>query len=185
MVPKVNYQSWAAGKNFSLGDFLIFNTDKNHSVVQTYNITTYRKCDYNDADSDDTVEWATGESEFNRDPVTLEVPLLKEGMTYFFSGDYDGDQCKHGQHFKINVTHGQGLPESLKSPSEQSPAPTSPDDENSVPDNVIPSNFDNPKDDTGSVKPTSAAGETLVGMRKDGGRFILVSVLIWLMVVLG
>ncbi|KAK6934474.1 hypothetical protein RJ641_034629 [Dillenia turbinata] len=57
----------------------------------------------------------------------LAVPLVKEGMNYFFSGDYDGDQCKHGQHFKINVTYGRGLPESLKNPADKSPAPTSPD----------------------------------------------------------
>ncbi|ONK67438.1 uncharacterized protein A4U43_C05F40 [Asparagus officinalis] len=47
--PKIDYKKWAAAKDFALGDFLIFNTDKNHSVVQTYNETTYEHCDYNDA----------------------------------------------------------------------------------------------------------------------------------------
>ncbi|KAK1319433.1 hypothetical protein QJS10_CPB04g00472 [Acorus calamus] len=101
--PKINYQRWVAGKNFSLGDFLIFNTDKNHSVIQTYNLITYKRCDYNNANANDTVVWSAGQ------PVVA-VPLLKEGMTYFFSGNYDGKQCKHGQHFKIKVLHGLGLP---------------------------------------------------------------------------
>lgn len=55
---------------------------------------------------------------------------MKVGPTYFFSGDYDGDQCKNGQHFNINVTRGQGLPASMASPSADSPAasPESGDD---------------------------------------------------------
>lgn len=74
--------------------------------------------------------------------------MLKEGPTYFFSGDYDGDQCRNGQHFMINVTHGQGLPKSLEDPSNESPGPTSPqsgDDGESAPDTIVPSNFNNPK----------------------------------------
>ncbi|KAJ0978038.1 hypothetical protein J5N97_013512 [Dioscorea zingiberensis] len=156
MEPKVDYQKWVSGKNFSLGDFLIFNTDVNHTVVQTYNVTIYKHCDYNDADSDDTIEWSTGEPEVSNKPVSVAVPLVKEGINYFFSGNYDGEQCKHGQHFKINVTHGQGLPESLRTPVPDSPAPASPDDDDNVPDTVIPSNFDNPKGG-GEVKAASAA----------------------------
>ncbi|KAM0947905.1 putative Phytocyanin domain, cupredoxin [Dioscorea sansibarensis] len=163
--PKVNYQKWVAGKNFSLGDFLIFNTDKNHTVVQTYNLTIYKHCDYNDADSDDTIEWSAGEPEVSSEAVTMAVPLVKEGMNYFFSGNYDGEQCKHGQHFKINVTHGQGLPESLKSPVPDSPAPSSADDGDNVPDTVIPSNFDNPTNG-GEVKAASGAagGNMRIGL---------------------
>lgn len=123
----------------------VFNTDSNHSVIQTYNITTYKACDYDDAEDDDTIQWATGEPAVTTQPVSVAVPLVKEGMTYFFSSDYDGEQCKNGQHFKINVTHGQGLPNSLKSPStDSSPAPSSSADDDSVPDTVIPSNFNNP-----------------------------------------
>lgn len=86
----------------------------------------------------------------------MAVPLVKEGMNYFFSGNYDGEQCKHGQHFKINVTHGQGLPESLKNPVPDSPAPNSADNSDNVPDTVIPSNFDNPING-GDVKAASGA----------------------------
>ncbi|XP_065878073.1 early nodulin-like protein 18 [Euphorbia lathyris] len=147
--PNLNYQKWAASKNFSLGDFLLFNTNTNHSVVQTYNETVYELCDDNGSEGNDTIEWS------NLDPsntatqlVTVPVPLLKEGTSYFFSSDYDGDQCKNGMHFKINVTHGRGLPESLKSPDEQAPAPNSPDvsGDDVVPDTIVPANFDNPKD---------------------------------------
>uniref|UniRef100_A0A5B7B9S5 Phytocyanin domain-containing protein n=1 Tax=Davidia involucrata TaxID=16924 RepID=A0A5B7B9S5_DAVIN len=147
--PNVNYQKWVAGKNFSLGDFLIFNTDNNHSVVQTYNFTTYKHCDFSDALDNDTTEWSAADpSSTTPHAVSVAVPLLKVGMTYFFSSDYDGEQCEHGQHFKINVTYGQGLPESLKNPSDESLAPTSPQagDDESVPDTAIPSNFNNPQE---------------------------------------
>uniref|UniRef100_A0A2P2JUN9 Uncharacterized protein MANES_02G136300 n=1 Tax=Rhizophora mucronata TaxID=61149 RepID=A0A2P2JUN9_RHIMU len=159
---KVNYQKWADGKNFSLGDFLIFNTDNNHSVVQTYNFTTYKHCDYNNALDSDTIEWSTSDpSNTATHPTTVAVPLLKEGLTYFFSGNYDGDQCKNGQHFKINVTHGQGLPESLKSPADQAPAPNSPDisGDDSVPETIVPANFDHPdrQDESDSKDPGSAS----------------------------
>ncbi|XP_020087605.1 blue copper protein isoform X2 [Ananas comosus] len=181
MEPKVDYQKWASGKIFSLGDFLIFNTDKNHSVVQTYNATTYKLCDYNDASDGDTVEWSAGEPEFSKAAVTVAVPLLKEGPTYFFSGDYDGEQCENGQQLAINVTHGQGLPDSLKNPSDQSsPAPASPDDEKSVPDTVVPSNFDHPTTTTNdtAVEPTSDAGTVARKFcRLSLGSAVLVSVL--------
>lgn len=147
--PNVNYQKWVAAKNFSLGDFLIFNTDNNHSVIQTYNVTTYKLCDYEDAQDNDTIQWSSADpSATTPHPVTVSVPLLKEGMVYFFSSDYDGEQCKNGQHFKINVTHGQGLPESLKNPPEESPGPISPTsgDEESTPDTIVPSNFNHPQE---------------------------------------
>ncbi|MCL7036630.1 hypothetical protein MKW94_029099 [Papaver nudicaule] len=159
--PDVNYQKWVSGKDFSLGDFLIFNTDSNHSVVQTYNVSTYKRCNYDDAEDDDTTQWSSADPSSTAPvPVTVAIPLVKEGMTYFFSSDYDGEQCKHGQHFKINVAHGSGLPPSMKTPdaSEPSPAPTkstSGDDDDADestpnPDTVVSSNFNNPKQSTGT-----------------------------------
>ncbi|KAF9592153.1 hypothetical protein IFM89_012582 [Coptis chinensis] len=147
--PTVNYQKWVAGKNFSLGDFLMFNTDSNHSVVQSYNFTTYKRCDYDNAENDDTTQWSQGEpSAVTPDPVFVAVPLLKEGMTYFFSGDYDGEQCKHGQRFKMNVTHGLGLPASLKNPPAVAQSPRNQDDADSTPDpeTTISSDFNHPKE---------------------------------------
>ncbi|XP_021911504.1 blue copper protein [Carica papaya] len=163
--PGVDYQEWADGKHFSLGDFLIFNTDNNHSVVQTYNFTTYKLCDDYDALGNDTIDWlAADPSAISPQPVTVAVPLVKEGMNYFFSGYYDGEQCEYGQRFKINVTHGQGLPQSLKSPAEESPAPYSPqagDDDESAPDTIVPSNFDHPRDESDVVQDDSAASISL------------------------
>ncbi|KAL2456248.1 early nodulin-like protein 18 [Abeliophyllum distichum] len=124
----VDYQKWVSAKNFTLGDFLIFNTDNNHSVIQTYNFTTYKLCDYEDALDNDTIQWSSDDpSSTTPHPVSVAVPLVKVGMNYFFSSDYDGWQCQKGQHFKINVTHGQGLPPSLRTPSDNSPAPVSPE----------------------------------------------------------
>lgn len=135
--------------------------------MQTYNFTTYKECDYDDALDSDTKLWSAADpSNTATSGVTVPVPLLKEGTTYFFSSDYDGDQCRSGQHFKINVSHGKGLPESLKSPSEQSPAPNSADYNNdeSAPDLVVPSTFNKPRgnqnsndDDGDNVKKQSGA----------------------------
>ncbi|KAI9114127.1 hypothetical protein K1719_014777 [Acacia pycnantha] len=170
--PSVNYQKWISGKQFSLGDFLIFNTDNNHSVIQTYNFTTYKQCDYDDAQDSDTTQWSASDpSATEPHPVTVAVPLVKEGMTYFFSSDYDGEQCKNGQQFKINVSYGQGLPKNLKEyspPSPQhdasSPSPSSPNsgDEDAAPDTIVPSNFNNPrqedKGDDDADEKSSASG---------------------------
>ncbi|KAI5673791.1 hypothetical protein M9H77_14155 [Catharanthus roseus] len=174
--PGFDYQKWADahGNSFTLGDFLIFNTDNNHSVVQTYNFTTYKSCNYDDALENDTIQWSSADpSSTSPRPVTVPVPLLKLGITYFFSGDYDGEQCLNGQNFKINVTYGQGLPPSLKSPSSSSSsssadAPISPaanpdfDPEDSAPETLVPSNFDHPQnvsDDstTNTDQPSKAA----------------------------
>ena len=103
----------------------VFNTDKNHSVVQTRNGTLYKSCDYNDSGPDDTVEWSAAAPEFSKDAVTVAVPLLKEGRAYFFSGNYDGEQCESGQRFAIDVAHGQGLPPDLRPPVADAPAPSS------------------------------------------------------------
>uniref|UniRef100_A0A6N2L318 Phytocyanin domain-containing protein n=1 Tax=Salix viminalis TaxID=40686 RepID=A0A6N2L318_SALVM len=153
----VDYQKWADGKNFSLGDFLIFNTDTNHSVVQTYNFTTYKLCDYENSGDNDTVEWSSANpSNTLTQGATVAVPLLKEGPSYFFSGDYDGEQCDNGQHFKITVSHGKGLPDSLKDPSDQAPAPNAADYD-STPDTVVPFDFNNPHDQDTDVKKDSGS----------------------------
>lgn len=179
--PAVDYQNWTVGKNFSLGDFLIFNTDNNHSVVQTYNFTTYNLCDYDDASENDTTEWSAADpSAITPYAVTVSVPLVKEGTHYFFSGNYDGEQCQNGQQFKINVTLGEGLPESMRDDSsDQAPAPAIPDSGDrteSAPDTIVPSSFDNPRNDvadhdnnnnneaSGSVSIMSFSSLLLVGI---------------------
>jgi len=160
MKANVDYAKWAAGKNFSLGDFLIFNTDSNHTVVQTYNQTTYKTCDLADASDDDTTEWSTSQPSTDATPTTVPVPLLKEGTTYFFSGDYDGWQCNKGQKFEINVTHGQGLPAALLTPPAATPPPT--DDGNdtpaitNVPDVTGPAADTPPETDTANASDAAA-----------------------------
>ncbi|CAN8311760.1 unnamed protein product [Cochlearia groenlandica] len=149
--PSANYQKWADSKSFSLGDFLIFNTDSNHSVVQTYDLKTYKECDYNNGHEDNTTtEWsASNPSSTSPVPVSVNVPLVKEGFNYFFSGNYDGEQCKFGQHFKVNVTHGQGLPDNDDDETAPGPDKSSQsggDDDEVAPDTIVPANFDHPKD---------------------------------------
>ncbi|KAI4373636.1 hypothetical protein MLD38_011742 [Melastoma candidum] len=181
MNPAVDYGNWVSGKNFSLGDFLLFNTDTNHSVVQTYNYTTYASCDYADALDNDTIQWSSADpSNTDTHAVTIPVPLLKEGPNYFFSGDYDGDQCRNGQHFGINVTHGQGLPESLRSPQDEAPSPNSPDSgsDDSAPDKVIPSDFSNPVNATKGDEATGSGLNRLV----DYGIMIVAGIMMQIMI---
>lgn len=146
--PTVDYQKWASSKTFSLGDFLIFNTDNNHTVVQTYNSTIYTLCDDSSALDNDTINYASPDpSAAAVHPVSAAVPLLKVGPTYFFSSFYDGEQCENGQKFSINVTQGQGLPPSLKPPTPESPGPVSQESgDDTMPDTIVPANFDHPKD---------------------------------------
>nr|GEX22958.1 blue copper protein [Tanacetum cinerariifolium] len=147
----VDYQKWASSKTFSLGDFLIFNTDNNHTVVQTYNSTIYTLCDDSGALDNDTINYASPDpSAATVHPVSAAVPLLKVGPTYFFSSFYDGEQCENGQKFSINVTQGQGLPPSLRPPTPESPGPVSQESgDDTVPDTIVPANFDHPKDLSG------------------------------------
>nr|GMD61689.1 blue copper protein-like [Ipomoea batatas] len=140
-----NSSSKKAAKSSLLDECAVFNTDTNHSVIQTYNFTTYKRCNYDD--DDNATQWSYGDpSATSPQPTTVPVPLMKVGMTYFFSGDYDGEQCRNGQRFRVNVTYGQGLPPSLKTPDE-SPAPVSPQsgDDDAVPDTLVPAYFDNPR----------------------------------------
>ncbi|KAJ7960513.1 Blue copper protein [Quillaja saponaria] len=75
-------------------------------------------------------------------------------VNILFSSDHDGEQCKNGQQFKIIVTRGQGLPASLKTLTENAPSPANPDagDEESAPETVVPSNFNNPKQESDDEK---------------------------------
>lgn len=164
---------------------VVFNTDNNHSVVQTYNFITYKHCDFNNAQDNDTTEWLAGDQSATAvGAVTVAVPLLKEGMTYFFSGFYDGEQCKHGQRFKVNVTHGQGLPESLKNPSNESPGPTSQEsggDDESAPETVVPSNFNNPQGDGSDTDVEASRSVSLIEYSGFlDGKLNGVVILLWL-----
>lgn len=145
-------------------------------MVQTRNGTLYKSCDYNDSGPDDTLEWSAAAPEFSKDAVTVAVPLLKEGRTYFFSGNYDGEQCENGQRFAIDVAHGQGLPPDLRPPAADAPAPAAgPADGAAVLDFSHPKNVTTPSasdDDRdlsgGGDDATSGAGRTLARIGSGG-----------------
>ncbi|KAG9445193.1 hypothetical protein H6P81_016533 [Aristolochia fimbriata] len=127
--PSANYSIWAQSLKFNLGDYLVFNTNSNHTVVQTYNETSYRNCDAGDDESDGDVSVYTGGEGFGQ-PALIAVPLTKVGSNYFFSGADDGDECEHGMKFEIKVNQGRGLPPSLNQP----PPPPYKDPSQSPPD---------------------------------------------------
>ncbi|XP_071709225.1 early nodulin-like protein 18 [Rutidosis leptorrhynchoides] len=177
----VDYQKWASSKTFSLGDFLIFNTDNNHTVVQTYNSTIYTLCDDSNALDNDTFQYASPDpSAAAVHPVSVAVPLLKVGPTYFFSSDYDGEQCNNGQHFSINVTQGQGLPPSLRTPSpDTAPGPVSEESgDDTVPATTVPANFDHPKnitsDDTADDESDDGGNKKSNGVNTQTSTWILI-----------
>ncbi|KAJ1685535.1 hypothetical protein LUZ63_016925 [Rhynchospora breviuscula] len=124
--PSANYSDWAASQTFYLGDFLVFNTNTNSSVVQTSNDTTYSLCDATNDDGNQTFLWGSDGGDSNSSnptPEVLEIPLIYEGPNYFFSDTMDGNQCQNGMKFEINVLHGNGLPPALKQPPSPSPVP--------------------------------------------------------------
>ncbi|KAH0980408.1 hypothetical protein GBA52_007585 [Prunus armeniaca] len=106
-----NYSSWAASQTFNLGDYLIFNTSTNQTVIETYNETTYRGC----TPDDDAFEYGGGSTAFG-EAQTIAVPLTLEGPAYYFSGAGDGAQCQQGMAFAIQVNKGLGLPPILNQP---------------------------------------------------------------------
>ncbi|KAK4801530.1 hypothetical protein SAY86_022017 [Trapa natans] len=110
-----NFSSWAASNTFSLGDFLIFNTNTNQTVVLTYNLTTYKACNTDDASDADTFHYDSGNSVFAK-KISIPVPLTNEGLNYFFSDIDGGVQCLNGMQFAIDVKYGAGLPPSLNQP---------------------------------------------------------------------
>ncbi|KAG4937098.1 hypothetical protein AAZX31_18G204600 [Glycine max] len=109
-----NYSSWASTQTFDLGDYLIFNTNSNQTVVQTYNKTTYLNCTADDSDNG-TFVYNGGSRGFG-EALTVAVPLTIVGPNYFFSDAGDGVQCQHGLAFEIAVLRGLGLPPSLNQP---------------------------------------------------------------------
>ncbi|KAJ1275427.1 hypothetical protein BS78_05G134900 [Paspalum vaginatum] len=115
-----NYSAWANGETFYLGDYLIFKTNDNSTVVQTANATAYDLCDAADDPSNSIFGGGGGGGGGLEESSTIAVPLTREGPNYFFSDADDGAQCQQGMRFEIKVEHGQGLPPSMAHPP---PAP--------------------------------------------------------------
>ncbi|XP_021748724.1 cucumber peeling cupredoxin-like [Chenopodium quinoa] len=114
-ISSTNYSSWAASQTFNLGDYLIFNTNTNQTVIQTYNSNTYNNCTSDDSSDNNTLVFNSGATKFGQ-PLTISVPLTKVGPNYFFSDAEDGVQCQRGMRFDIKVGQGLGLPPSLNQP---------------------------------------------------------------------
>ncbi|XP_071735962.1 early nodulin-like protein 18 [Rutidosis leptorrhynchoides] len=111
-----NYASWTADQTFNLGDYLIFNTNTNQTVVLTYNETTFRSCSIDNSSDSDTFQFVGQQGGEIGAPLTVPVPLTIVGPNYFFSDAFDGIQCENGLAFGINVSHGVGLPPNLNQP---------------------------------------------------------------------
>ncbi|KAF7807822.1 cucumber peeling cupredoxin-like [Senna tora] len=116
-----NYSSWAATKTFNLGDFLsklhllpFFNTNSNQTVIQTYNVTSYRNCTADESNNGTFVY--DGDADRFGEALTIAVPLTIEGPNYYFSDGNDGIQCQRGMAFEIDIKHGLDLPPSLDHP---------------------------------------------------------------------
>nr|XP_043626238.1 cucumber peeling cupredoxin-like [Erigeron canadensis] len=109
-----NYQSWSANKTFNLGDYLIFNTNTNQTVILTYNETTFKSCSIDNSSDSDTFYFGQDNTVFK--PYTVAVPLTIVGPNYFFSDAFDGIQCEQGMAFGVNVSQGVGLPPNLNQP---------------------------------------------------------------------
>jgi hypothetical protein len=95
--------------------FSVFKTSSNQTVIQTYNLTTFKNCSIDDTSYTDTFVYNGGNTVFNQ-AFTIIVPLTIQGPNYFFSDASDGIQCQHGLAFDINVSRGLGLPPSLNQP---------------------------------------------------------------------
>lgn len=120
----------------------VFRTNSNQTVIQTYNLTTFKSCSFDDASDNDTVQYNGGDMDFDK-PLTIPVALTIKGPNYFFSDADDGVQCQQGMAFAIQVNTGLGLPPSLNQPPPP-PYATPPDSDSAqTPPLTIPQTKDN------------------------------------------
>ncbi|XP_023006098.1 uncharacterized protein LOC111498942 [Cucurbita maxima] len=143
----------------------VFRTNSNHTVIQSYNLTAFQSCSFDDASDNDTLQYNGGDTDFNK-PLIIQVPLTIKGSNYFFSDANDGVQCQEGMAFEIQVNTGLGLPPSLNQPPP--PPYATPPDSNSVqmPPLMIPQTKNN-----GSHK-------TIANSRRD---FFFIAVMVLLL----
>ncbi|KAL7125853.1 hypothetical protein ABFS83_14G144000 [Erythranthe nasuta] len=128
-----DYNAWSAKQTFNLGDYLIFNTNTNQSVIQTYNKTTFASCSIDDSLDTDTFVYDSG-SDGLGNPTVVSVPLTIASTQYYFSAAGDGIHCRHGMAFTIKVATGLGLPPNLNQPPPPPYAPPpGPADEGPLP----------------------------------------------------
>ncbi|BBH02425.1 early nodulin-like protein 18 [Prunus dulcis] len=129
---------------------MVFNTDTNHSVVQTYNLTTYKLCDYDDAQENDTIQWSSADpSNTASHPVSVEAITTASNARMASTLRSTSLMAKACQELT-----GTGRTESVPGPAS---GPQSGNDEDSVPETIVPSNFDHPhEDDTEEKNPSGS-----------------------------
>ncbi|OEL21101.1 hypothetical protein BAE44_0017880 [Dichanthelium oligosanthes] len=174
-----NYSGWANGETFYLGDYLIFNTNDNSTVVQTTNATTYSLCDPSDDPATSIYGGGGGGGGGLEEANTIPIALTSEGTNYFFSDADGGTQCQQGMRFEIKVEHGKGLPPSMLN------APPAPKERV-----LAPPPAGTAFSGTGGVEPGDGAGDNGGAGRSGacraaaaGGRFLGAAVAVALAVV--
>ncbi|XP_038901117.1 mavicyanin-like [Benincasa hispida] len=97
----VNYETWAAGQNFSVGDTLMFNYAGSHSVAEV-NEESYKACS-----SSSVIRSHTGGS--------TSIPLSKAGPRYFICPT--PGHCASGMKLQVNVLAANSTPNPTPTPS--------------------------------------------------------------------
>ncbi|KAJ4831121.1 hypothetical protein Tsubulata_000651 [Turnera subulata] len=102
-----DFDSWASGQKFKVGDTLVFKYSSLHSVVELGDESSYKKCDLGSK----VASMSTG-----NDVVKLDKP----GTRYFACGTMG--HCDQGMKVKITTESGSGssTPSSSSSPSSSS-----------------------------------------------------------------
>ncbi|KAG9147698.1 hypothetical protein Leryth_014856 [Lithospermum erythrorhizon] len=137
---------------------VVFNTNTNYTVVQTYNDTTYNNCTADYSLDNDTFIYNAGDKELGK-AVTISIPLIFEGSQYYFSDGDDGEQCLQGMAFEIKVSRGLGLPPSLNQPPPPAYVPPpAPADEGESPPGTIGGTPTTDSANMGATMPWVASG---------------------------
>ncbi|KAI3768844.1 hypothetical protein L2E82_19680 [Cichorium intybus] len=107
-----DYDSWASGQTFKVGDTLVFKYSPMHSVAELGSESEYKKCDLGTA----TNSMSDGNSV---------VKLTKEGTRYFACGT--PGHCDSGMKVKITTVSASssGSSSSSATPSSATPTATS------------------------------------------------------------
>ncbi|XP_034693507.1 mavicyanin-like [Vitis riparia] len=107
---KVDYQAWAKGKTFLVGDTLVFKyTQGNHNVFKV-NGPAFKDC---------TIPPSNEALTSGNDTITLDTP----GNKWYICGI--NDHCANGQKLVITV-HGSLSPEPTPTPIPEAPGPSAP-----------------------------------------------------------
>ncbi|XP_058106263.1 uclacyanin-3-like [Magnolia sinica] len=126
----VNYVSWASGKNFAVGDTLLFTYGSNHGVDEVSQV------DYNNCNSNNAISSASGGST----PITL----TNTGSRYFLCPTFG--HC--GQGMRLAVTVGGA---NTTTPTTPSTPTTTPSGTPSPPSTSTPSNTNHTSPSGGST----------------------------------